>query len=191
MTAFHRSNISVDLLGTQGLEIADLYIHDYNSQSGEIILSLDAVSSMGIKGNIKNPKIQTLLAAALQSDLGPSVRLKSVDLLRVNNKENNISEALIYALINDDNPGVRLKAAETLTASHFNRDIMNALLQALLIDDNNAVRMQAIRALKKFDDKEVTDVLKEKMVSDENEYIRFLLKEHFSDKETDKTGREI
>ena len=88
---------------------------------------------------------------------------------------------MIYALINDDNPGVRLKAAETLTVSHFNRDIMNALLRALLIDDNNAVRMQAIQALKKFNDKEVTVVLKEKMVSDENEYIRFLLKEHFSD----------
>lgn len=191
LTTFRSSDISVDLLGTQGMEIADLNILDYNSQSGEIILTIDAVSSMGIKGNIKNQKIQTLLAAALQSDLGPSVRLKSVDLLLVNNSEKKISEALIYALINDENPGVRLKAAETLTISRFNRDIMNALLQALSIDENNAVRMQAIQALKKFNDQEVTDVLKEKMVSDENEYIRFLLKEHFSDKETDNTRREI
>ena len=190
-TAVESSDISVDLLGTEGLEIADLNIHDYDSKSGEIILTVDAVSSMGIKGNIKNPKIQKLLAAALQSDLGPSTRLKTVDLLRVNNKEKKINEALIFALNNDANPGVRLKAAETLSIAHLDRAVMEAFLQALFLDENSGVRMQAIEALKKFNDKKVTDVLKDKMVSDENEYIRFLLKEHFSEKETDKTEREI
>lgn len=183
--------VSVDLLGTQGLEIADLNIHDYDSQSGEIILTLDAVSSVGIKGNIKNPKIQKLLAAALQSDLGPSIRLKTVNLLRVNSKEKKINEALIYALNNDDNPGVRLKAAETLTIARLDRAVMKAFLQALSLDENSGVRMQAIQALTKFNDEEVKEALKDKMVSDENEYIRFLIKEYFSEKEIDKTGREI
>ena len=191
ITAFQSSDISVDLLGTKGLEIADLNIYEYDSKSGEIILTVDAVSSMGIKGNIKNLKIQKLLAAALQSDLGPSIRLKTVNLLRANRYEKKINEALIYALKNDANPGVRLKAAETLTVAHLDRAVMEAFLQALSRDVNSGVRMQAIQALKKFNDKEVTEMLKDKMVSDENEYIRFLLKEHFSDKETDKTEREI
>jgi len=191
LTAVHSSDISADLLGIQGLEIADLNIHDYNSQSGEITLTLVAVSSMGIKGNIKNQRIQNLLAAALQSDLGPSVRLKSVDLLRINNNEKKISDALIYALINDENPGVRLIAAETLKHSPFDRDIMDAFLQALSRDENAGVRMQAIQALKQFNDREVKEMLKDKMVSDENEYIRFQLKEYFSDGEIDKTEREI
>ena len=102
-TAVQSSDISVDLLGTEGLEIADLNIRDYDSKSGEITLTIDAVSSMGIKGNIKNPKIQKLLAAALQSDLGPSIRLKTVNLLRTNRNEKKINEALIYALKNDVN----------------------------------------------------------------------------------------
>lgn len=190
-TADQSSDISVDLLGTKGLEIADLNIYEYDPKSGEITLTIDAVSSMGIKGNIKNPKIQKLLAAALQSDLGPSIRLKTVSLLRANRNEKKINEALIYALINDANPGVRLKAAETLTVAHLDRAIMEAFLQALSRDENNGVRMQAIQALTKFNDKEVTDMLKDKMVSDENEYIRFLLREHFSDNETEKTEREI
>ena len=105
--------------------------------------------------------------------------------------EKKINEALIYALKTDTNPGVRLKAAEALSASPLDRAVMEAFLQALSRDENSGVRMQAIQALKKFNDKEVTDMLKDKMVSDENEYIRFLLKEHFSDKETDKTEREI
>lgn len=189
--AVQSGTVSVDLLGAQGLEIADLNIHDYDSQSGEIILTLDAVSSVGIKGNIKNPKIQKLLAAALQSDLGPSIRLKTVNLLRVNSKEKKINEALIYALNNDDNPGVRLKAAETLTIARLDRAVMKAFLQALSLDENSGVRMQAIEALTKFNDEEVKEALKDKMVSDENEYIRFLIKEYFSEKEIDKTGREI
>ncbi|TFB13248.1 HEAT repeat domain-containing protein [Candidatus Marinimicrobia bacterium MT.SAG.4] len=183
--------ISNELLGSADMEIADMKIVAYDAESQEITLSIDAVTSVAIRGNISNHKIQTILAAALQSDLGPSIRLKSVDLLQMNIGNIEIVNALIYALKNDDNPGVRLKAVEALGPYSDNSDVKEALLNTLKFDQNAGVRIQAILALKDNKDPKVLEVLKQKMESDENEYIRDQSRESVSDWTINKTGREI
>ncbi len=183
--------ISNDLLGSNEMEIADLQIITYDPVSKEITLSVDAVTSVDIRGNIKNDRIQNLLAAALQSDLGPSIRLKTIDLLQMNLENREIVNALINALRNDDNPGVRLKAVEALGPYTSNHDVKDALLNTLINDQNAGVRIQAILALKDNKDPKVLEVLKNKMESDENEYIRHQSKESVSEWTIDKTGREI
>ena len=183
--------ISNDLLGSNEMEIADLNILSYDPASEVITMSVDAVTSVGIRGNIKNDRIQNLLAAALQSDLGPSIRLKTVDLLQMNLENGEIVNALINALRNDDNPGVRLKAVEALAPYTNNHDVKDALLNTLINDQNAGVRIQAILALKDNKDPKVLEVLKNRMESDENEYIRHQSKESVSGWTIDKTGREI
>lgn len=183
--------ISNELLGSQEMEIADLKIVAYDAESEEITLSVDAVTSVAIRGNISNHKIQTILAAALQSDLGPSIRLKSVDLLQMNIGNIEILKAFIYALKNDNNPGVRLKAVEALGPHSDNSAVKEALLNTLKFDQNAGVRIQAILALKDNKDPKVLEVLKQKMESDENEYIRDQSREFVSGWTLNKTGREI
>lgn len=190
-TASMEGNISSDLLGTDMMEIADLKIISYNAESEEITISVDAVKSVTVKGNIRNNEIQTLLASALQSDLGPSIRLKTIELLQMNIENDEIVNALIQALKNDENPGVRLIAVESLGPYSDNADVKDALLNTLKYDQNAGVRIQAILALKDNKDPKVLEVLKLKMDSDENEYIRSQSKESVSDWTIDKTGREI
>lgn len=190
-TALMDGNISSELLGSDALEIADMKIIAYDADSEEITISVDAVASVSIRGNISNNKIQTILAAALQSDLGPSIRLKSIELLKMNIEKKEIVNALIQALQGDDNPGVRLKAVEALAPYTDNTDVKNALLNTLKRDGNAGVRIQAILALKDNKDPKVLEVLKQKMESDENEYIRHQSKESVSGWTIDKTGREI
>ena len=183
--------ISNELLGSQEMEIADLKIVSYDAESEQITLSVDAVTSVAIRGNISNHKIQTILAAALRSDLGPSIRLRSVDLLQMNIENKEIVNALIHALQYDDNPGVRLKAVEALSPYSDNPDVKEVLLNTLKFDQNSGVRIQAILALKDNKDPKVLEVLRFKMESDENEYIRDQSKESVSDWTLNKTGREI
>ena len=191
MVSADNNAISADMFGSNDMEITDLRIIEYDRKSGEITLLLDAVSSVGIKGSINNRKVQKILAAALQSDLGPSVRLKSVDLLQRQTDDKEIIKALIYALRHDDNPGVRLKAAQALSLSTNNADVKKALIEALTNDINTGVRIQAILALKDFRDADVLEILKKKMESDENEYIRKQSEESLSNWEIIKTEREI
>ena len=191
LTSLIEGTISTELLGSDAMEIADMRILAYDAESAEVTLSVDAVTSVGLKGNIKNNKIQAILAAALQSDLGPSIRLKSVDLLQMNIENSQTVSALIHALKNDDNPGVRLKAVEALGPYTDNHDVKDTLLNTLKYDQNAGVRIQAILALKDNKDPKVLEVLKQKMESDENEYIRHQSKESVSGWTIDKTGREI
>ena len=191
MVSADNNAISADMFGSNDMEITDLRIIEYDRKSGEITLLLDAVSSVGIKGSINNRKVQKILAAALQSDLGPSVRLKSVDLLQRQTDDKEIIKALIYALRHDDNPGVRLKAAQALSLSTNNLDAKKALIEALTNDINTGVRIQAIVALKDFRDADVMEIFKKKMESDENEYIRKQSEESLSNWEIIKTEREI
>ena len=187
----NNNTISADMFDSNDMEIADLRIIEYDIKTEEITVLLDAVSSVGIKGSINDTKIQKILAAALRSDLGPSVRLKSVDLLQRQTDDEEIINALIYALRHDDNPGVRLKAAQALSFSTDNPSVKKALIEALRNDINTGVRIQAIHALKDFRDADVLEILKKKMESDENEYIRKQSEESLSNWEVIKTGREI
>ncbi|MCH8272820.1 MAG: HEAT repeat domain-containing protein [Candidatus Marinimicrobia bacterium] len=191
LTASINGSISAELLSPDVMEIVDMKILAYDSESEEVTLSVDAVTSIGIKGNINNDKIQAILASALQSDLRPSIRLKSIDLLRMNIDNDKIVNALIHALENDDNPGVRLKAVEALGPYADNHDVKDALLNTLKYDLNAGVRIQAILALKDNKDPKVLEVLKDKMESDENEYIRDQSKESVSAWTINNTGREI
>ncbi len=183
--------VSTELLGSGVMEVVDMKIVAYDAESEELTLSVDAVRSVDIKGNINNSKIQTILAAALRSDLGPSIRLKSVNMLKMDIENKKIVNALIHALKNDDTPGVRLKAVEALGPYTDNPDVKDALLNTLKYDQNAGVRIQAILALKDNKDPKVLEVLKYKMESDENEYIRDQSKESVSGWTIDKTGREI
>ena len=151
--------------------------------SGEVEFMFEAVKPVRMEGSVNDPEIQKVLAYALLNDQNPGVRLRSVDAigseqLKQPAIEGEIKEALIAALKSDENPGVRKEALAVLQKFPFDDETKRVFLDVLIHDNNSGLRIAAINALEaargesRHLDQEVLNVLKEKMRSDENNYIR-------------------
>jgi hypothetical protein len=154
-----------------------------NPTTGEVEFSFDAVKPVYMKGNVNDSDVQKVLAYALLNEQNPGVRLRSVDVigsesLKSTSSEVEIKRTLIAALKSDDNPGVRKEALEVLQRFPFDDEIKGAFLDVLVHDNNSALRIAAINALENARgeklpvDPQVLSVFKQKMQTDENNYIR-------------------
>jgi hypothetical protein len=100
--------------------------------------------------------------------------------LRLPDRE--VKAALISALRSDDNPGVRREAIRTLQHFPFDDEIKQVFLHVLMKDPNPALRMAAINSLDSARTQgqaagsDLLDVLKQRMQSDENTYVRIRAK---------------
>ncbi len=150
---------------------------------GEVEFVFEAVTPIRMKGSLHDPSVQRILAQALVTEKNPGARLRAVSTLGVyaeqsNQPDQEIKAALIQALKSDSNVGVRKEALRVLQLFPMDKDIQNALLHVLRYELNPGLRIEAINILEKpvvagqWRNEEIINVLREKMESDQNNYIR-------------------
>ncbi|MBI4535495.1 MAG: HEAT repeat domain-containing protein [Ignavibacteriae bacterium] len=160
---------------------------DSDASDGSIEFTFDAVSPVHIRGNINDNRIQKVLAYALINDQNPGVRLRSVNAFaaRANTvklPDREVKAALISALKSDENPGVRREALKALQSFPFDEEIKQVFLHVLMRDTNSAMRIAAINGLDSarftgsHSDENLLTVLKDRMLTDENTYVRIRAK---------------
>jgi hypothetical protein len=143
--------------------------------------TFDSVNSIRMKGDLKDPRIQKILALALVNERNPGARLFSVSAMGAsapNAADPEIRSALIYAMQFDENPGVRMQAMETLARFPYDEKIKRAFLHVLINDRLSGLRIQAINLLtsgpmsEHLNDGETRKAFEEKLVHDGDAYIR-------------------
>lgn len=154
-----------------------------NSKDGTVELTFDAVTPVHIKGSTNDPRITRVLARALVNEQNPGVRLKTVSTISdqenvQRSTEKEVKASLISVLKYDENRGVRKVALRALEKFPIDDDIVEAILYVLKNEKNTGMRIAAISSLDfaKLSgqpvSKDLLEMLKEKMQSDENNYIR-------------------
>lgn len=150
---------------------------------GEIEFSFEAITPIRMRGAVSDPALQRVLAQGLMNDQNPGTRLRTVSTIASFADQSTVPDpeiktALIQALKSDANVGVRKEALRVLQKFPLDHDIRDALLHVLRLETNPAMRIDVINALEKpvldgrLRDDEVMNVLREKMQSDNNNYIR-------------------
>ncbi|MBI4550647.1 MAG: HEAT repeat domain-containing protein [Candidatus Latescibacteria bacterium] len=170
-----------DPLAAGDVEITNVQFLDADAKDGQIEFIFEAIRPVHIKGDINDPRIQKVLTYAIINEQNPGVRLRAVNAIKSSPPQSSDSEikaALITALKTDDNPGVRNDAFAALQKYPFDEDIKNAFLYVLTHDTNAALRITAINVLQTVTgtqrraDQDIVNVLKSRVESDENTYIR-------------------
>ncbi len=168
------------------LQITNFHFVDRDERSGQVEFTFDAVTPMRMRGNISDPAVQSILAHALVSDDNPGARLRAVNMIagtaeqtpRVSSMSDDVKKALITALRYDRNLGVRKEALNVLQYYLPDPEATRAILDVLTTEGNTGMRIAAINALDMSKlsgrpaGKEVLDVFRQKLQSDENNYIR-------------------
>lgn len=171
---------SSDVVKEEG-QITNVRFINSDTRNGEVEFTFDAVMPVHMKGSVTDPKIQQVLAHALLNEQNPGVRLRSVNAIASEpsfHPDNDIRDILITAVKSDANAGVRKEALKALQKFPMDQQIKKTLLDVLTHDDNSALRIAAINVLASAKaessgpDQEFLDVLKQRMQSDKNDYIR-------------------
>jgi hypothetical protein len=168
--------------------IMNLQFNKTDAGDGEVDFTFDAVTPVHLRGNINDEKIQAVLAHALVTEQNPGVRLRSVNMLasqveQLSPPDPKIKGALVSALRSDDNPAVRREALRVLKNFPFDKEIREAFLYVLVHDKNPGLRIAAINSLDSARTQtrqagpDLLEVLKERMQSDNNNYVRIRAKE--------------
>jgi HEAT repeat protein len=117
------------------------------------------------------------------NEQNPGVRLQSINAMTLQKvPDREVKSTLITALKTDENAGVRKEALLALKNFSMDDDIKQAFLFVLTHDSNPGLRIAAInyldsaRVVGKGYDQDVLSVLREKMQSDDNNYIRLRAK---------------
>ncbi|MBI2619282.1 MAG: HEAT repeat domain-containing protein [Ignavibacteriales bacterium] len=168
-------------------EITNVRFEDADPSDGEIAFSFHAVSPVKVRGNPNDPGIQSVLTKALMYEENPGVRLRAVSaitsqiqiqLRKEKGVDNEVKIALINAMKYDENPGVRKEALHALRKFPFDDEIKQGLLYVLTRDRNQGLRVEAINSLAtakdefRSSDEQLLDVLRRKMETDNNQYVR-------------------
>ena len=147
--------------------------------TGEIEFAFDAVKPVRMKGNINNEQVQRILTHALLTEQNAGVRLQSISAMASRKAvDKDVKNALITALKTDENPGVRQEAMKALRGFVMDQELKQAFLFVLTHEKNPGLRIAAINTLDSARlvgqgvDQDVLNVLREKMQSDDNGYIR-------------------
>jgi hypothetical protein len=152
----------------------------------DVEFTFDVVNQVRMKGKLRDSKIQKILALALVNERNPGVRLQSAAAISASGPDPSdpeIRQALINAMVYDDNPGVRMQAMETLKSYPYEDSIKKAFLRVLINDKLPGLRIQAINALiggpmsAHSTDPDIRDAFKQRLVNDENSYIRLQARE--------------
>ncbi|MFI5251029.1 MAG: HEAT repeat domain-containing protein [Bacteroidota bacterium] len=180
------SNASLD----QGnAKISNVRFLNNPRETGEVEFTFDAVTPVHIKGNVNDERVQKVLTYALLNDDNPGVRLRSVNAIGLQSNQTRvvqdqvIKNALIKALKSDENPAVRKEALKALQKFTVDDEIKKTLISVLVHDINPGIRIAVINILDsarvegKPLDQDILDVLKQRMKSDDNNYIRIRAKE--------------
>ena len=172
-----------------GPEIANFRFTGQPLQGSDVEFTFDLVTPVHMKGNLNDAAVQRVLAQALMTDHNPGARLRTVsaiaeqsEALKSSDKE--IKAALLDAVKSDPNVGVRKQALQALQRFPLDNEIKDALIFVLKNEENPGIRIEAIAYLqspefsRQLVDQDLLNVLKEKMRSDNNNYVRTRAK-HF------------
>lgn len=163
------------------VQISNVRFIDANpSDDGQVEFAFDAITPMKVKGRVNDERIQKVLTYALLQEQNPGMRLRAINAIGESQTtpDLEIKKALITTLKSDENAGVRREALSLLQKFPFDQEIKQAFLYVLENDKNAALRIAVIQSLatKKAGDKEVVNVLKERVETDDNNYIRMKAK---------------
>ncbi len=158
-------------------------------QGSDVEFTFDMVTPVHMKGNVNDVAVQRVLAQALMNDHNPGARLRTVsaianDDVALKSSDTEIKAALVQAVKGDANVGVRKQALKALQRFPLDNEIKDALLYVLKNEENPGIRIEAIAYLqspefsRQLVDQDLLNILKEKMQSDNNNYVRTRVK-HF------------
>jgi hypothetical protein len=163
--------------------VSNLHFISQDLENQQVEFTFEMVTPVHVRGSANDLAVQKVLVQALLNDRNPGARLKTVSTLasqveqtKLPDKE--IKTALIQALKSDVNIGVRKAALTTLQKLPLDQDIKEAFLFVLKHETNPAMRIEVINYLEKpvldgeWTGKDILDVLRESMQSDDNNYIR-------------------
>lgn len=153
------------------------------SKDGTVELTFDAITPIRVRGNINDDRITKVLARALLNEQNPGVRLRTVSTFSdqsgvQRSTEKEVKSSLIAVIKYDENRGVRKEALKALQKFPVDDDIVEAILFVLKNEKNTGMRIAAINFLDfaKLSgspvNRDLLEMLKEKMQSDDNNYIR-------------------
>ena len=168
-----------DLLTNDDVAISNVRFVDSDVSDGMLEFQFEAVRPVQIRGTLDDPGIQRVLTFTVLNEQNPGVRLRAVNAVRASERLHSaqeIKDALVTALKTDSNSGVRGEAFNALSRYPFDEGIRDAMIHTLVFDENPALRINAINRLQdqvpaSFDE-DLERVLRSRMVTDENAYIR-------------------
>lgn len=145
-------NEGQDTSGMIGSDVRVTNFHLIGSAAtdGKVDIAFDAVKPVRVRGSLKDPAIQKILAYAVVNGDNPGVRLRaagSVAAMEMAPPEREVKAALMLAMTSDKNDGVRQEALRALLRYPGDRELRDALLSVLLHDVNPGLRVAAINAL--------------------------------------------
>ena len=165
--------------------IRNIRMTDVNPDDDEIEFSFEAVKEVRMKGNINDERMRGMLMYAVMNGNNPGVRLNSLNAINAvsqNYYDNDIKDAIISAVKYDDNPGVRREALMVLKNFPFDQEIKQSYIYVISNDTSSGMRIEAINELIDAAKKgtvlnnEEKELFREKMLSDNNDYIRLRAK---------------
>ena len=169
----------MDLLTNDDVAISNVRFVDSDLSDGMLEIGFEAVRPVQIRGTVDDPGIQRVLTFTVLNEQNPGVRLRAVNAVSASeglHSEQEIKNALVTALKTDSNAGVRGEAFNALSRYPFDEEIRDAMIHTLVFDENPALRINAINRLQEqvpaSIDEDLERVLRARMVSDENAYIR-------------------
>ncbi|HOJ06665.1 MAG: hypothetical protein HND40_00740 [Ignavibacteriota bacterium] len=175
----------------EGLNFADyskiqnINFLDADPDDGEIEFTYESVKPGRIKGNINDSRVREILTYAILNEKNPGTRLNSINVINASSQHKNDDElknALISVAKYDNNPGVRREAIKSFNELSVDKEIKDALIYVLLNDTSAGIRIEAINSLMetskkgiKLDESDLT-TLKDKIQLDQNNYVRYQLR---------------
>jgi hypothetical protein len=173
-----RSRVGFDPFEQPGVRLSGVQFSGVDQGTGQVAVTFEATRTFQFKGPIDDERILRFLAFTLINDHNPGARLQAVNTIGNQLKTRDdleIQNALIGALKTDTNPAVRREALQALKGYPSGPQIKQALLYVLRYDSNARIRIEAINLLESWSsefDQETLEVLREKVQSDQNDYIR-------------------
>ena len=176
-----------NILPGEEIKFNNLHFIDSDASDGDVSFTFDAVKPVKVKGKLSDPLVQKVLAYSLVSEDNAGVKIRTVNAISEQagqkiKPDNQVKSALITALKFDSNPGVRRQALLALQKFPFDKEIKEAFLFTLTNDKNAGLRIAAINSINPDNldkitiDKNLLEILKQKINNDENEYIRLRAK---------------
>jgi len=165
-------------------QVSNFRFVNKNEVTGDIEFTFDATTPVRIKGNVKSDeRVQKILARVAVSAENPGARLGAVSAIGDHTERalpiaNEIKIALISVAKYDENRGVRAEALRALEKFLPDPEVVQAYVFVLKTEKNTGMKIAAINGLSKAKftpgsmGQDLLDILKEKVQSDDNNYIR-------------------
>ncbi len=163
--------------------ISNVRFLNADGSNGDVEFTFETVRPVRMKGNIRDPQIEKVLAYAILNEDNPGVRLQSINAVAAQRPgDNEVKKALISALRIDKNAGVRRESLRALQNFPMDNDIKDAILYVLNHDGNPGMRVAAINLLDSLRErsvipnKDLLEAFEKTVQTDQNNYIRLRAK---------------